>query len=237
MNIEVTIRHGSVPGQHRRVNQLVRGRATQPGAARGQLHDVHEGAQRDKPVGDHRRRAGGAAAQRRDDRRSAPWCALAGFAGAHGAVHAHRCLRLALRADCAPAALAEHKTLAIRMSVAEVAGVLCRVGHRIPFVRPAPRRQREAEPVLYDAGYIRLDLVDGDAVDDDVLDRTVAGIRSDGLDRVDDLLGGFVVDLAEDRVLALQPGGGDGGDEELRAVGAAGPSGCRRWPWPACTAR
>jgi len=40
-----------------------------------------------------------------------------------------------------------------------------------------------------------------------------------GLESLDDVQGGVVSDLAEDDVLAIEPGGDDGGDEELRAVG------------------
>jgi len=45
------------------------------------------------------------------------------------------------------------------------------------------------------------------------------GLRADGLDLLDDSLGSLISDLAEDAVLAVEPGAGDGGDEELRAVG------------------
>lgn len=49
-----------------------------------------------------------------------------------------------------------------------------------------------------------------------------AGAGADGLDGADDLVRSLVAadDLAEDDVLAVEPGGHDGGDEELRAVAA-----------------
>src|SRR5690606_22174565 len=68
-----------------------------------------------------------------------------------------------------------------------------------------------------DAG-LASDFVDGDAVDHDVFDRLVTGILLHGLDLLDDGLRLLVFDLAEDGVLALEPGGGDGRDEELRTV-------------------
>ena len=49
-----------------------------------------------------------------------------------------------------------------------------------------------------------------------VLDGSAGG--ASGLNGLDDLHGLIVSDLAEDDVAAVQPGGGDGGDEELRAV-------------------
>src|SRR6476619_2388365 len=48
----------------------------------------------------------------------------------------------------------------------------------------------------------------------------VFGAGCAGTDLVDDVAGGLVGDLTEDRVLALEPRGGRGRDEELRAVGA-----------------
>jgi hypothetical protein len=55
-----------------------------------------------------------------------------------------------------------------------------------------------------------------------VLDR--ARVAAASLDGPDDALGlGIVIgDLAEDDVLAVQPGGDDGGDEELGAVAVVG---------------
>lgn len=50
-------------------------------------------------------------------------------------------------------------------------------------------------------------------------DFAVAGAR--GLDGADDGHGLVVCDLAEDDVLAVQPAGDDGGDEELGAVTAS----------------
>lgn len=84
-----------------------------------------------------------------------------------------------------------------------------------------------------------------------VLDSTAGG--TGGLDALDDLEGLIVGNLAEDDVAAIQPGGHDGGDEELRAVAGMdmlvyvysmrcsqlGPSWMghtcwgRRWPWTA----
>jgi len=47
-----------------------------------------------------------------------------------------------------------------------------------------------------------------------------AGVAAAGLDGLDDALRLDIIvgNLAEDDVLAVQPGGNDGGDEELRAV-------------------
>ena len=46
----------------------------------------------------------------------------------------------------------------------------------------------------------------------------LAGLTAQGLDLLDDLEGVGVSNLAEDDVLAVQPRGDDGGDEELRSV-------------------
>jgi hypothetical protein len=74
---------------------------------------------------------------------------------------------------------------------------------------PAPRRIQ--------SGVLSLD---DDLVDDDRLERPVAGRGVGGGDRVDDLLRLVVGDLTEDRVLAVQVRGRHDGHEELRAVGA-----------------
>src|SRR5690606_20591277 len=62
--------------------------------------------------------------------------------------------------------------------------------------------------------------LDGDRLDDDRVDRLVHRAGGGGADGVHDLTAGLVGDLAEDRVLAVEPRGGVEGDEELRAVGA-----------------
>jgi len=61
-----------------------------------------------------------------------------------------------------------------------------------------------------------------------VLDAAAAGATE--LDRLDNAHGGGVTrhDLAEDNVTAVQPGGHDGGDEELRAVGVRASVGHRQ---------
>jgi hypothetical protein len=46
----------------------------------------------------------------------------------------------------------------------------------------------------------------------------LAGAGAGGLDGADDVHGLVVSNLAEDDVLAVQPAGDDGGDEELGAV-------------------
>src|SRR5690606_23066259 len=74
----------------------------------------------------------------------------------------------------------------------------------------AARRSGESSQVL-----------DVDACDHDIVERLVAPVGRNGLDRVDDALRGVVGDLAEDRVLAVEPGRRHRRDEELRAVGAA----------------
>jgi hypothetical protein len=50
------------------------------------------------------------------------------------------------------------------------------------------------------------------------LDLAVAG--ASGLERLDDLHALVISDLAKNDVLAIEPGGDDGGDEELGAVAA-----------------
>ena len=61
---------------------------------------------------------------------------------------------------------------------------------------------------------VRSSTRDGDGA---ALDLTTAGAL--GLDLPHELLAVLVSDLAEDDVLAVQPAGDDGGDEELGAVG------------------
>ena len=58
------------------------------------------------------------------------------------------------------------------------------------------------------------------AVDDRGLDSRAdrAAGAAKSLDLLDNLHGGIVGNLAEDDVLAIEPGGHNGGDEELRAV-------------------
>jgi hypothetical protein len=63
---------------------------------------------------------------------------------------------------------------------------------------------------------------DVDRADHDGLDRAVARGGRNGRDRVDDGTRSIVGDLAEDRVLAVEPRRRIGRDEELRAVGALG---------------
>jgi hypothetical protein len=68
----------------------------------------------------------------------------------------------------------------------------------------------------------RLAAVDlaGTAVDNGGLELVfdLAGTRASGLELFDDLQALVVCNLAEDDVLAIEPGGDHGGDEELRAV-------------------
>jgi hypothetical protein len=65
-----------------------------------------------------------------------------------------------------------------------------------------------------------LSLLAGTSIDDGRLEVeldltcTAAG----GLELLDDLHAGIICDLAEDDVLAIEPGGDDGSDEELGAV-------------------
>lgn len=68
---------------------------------------------------------------------------------------------------------------------------------------------------------LTLELDDIDGVDDNILEGTVTHVRCNTVELVHDFAGSWVSDLTEDGVLALQPGGGNGGDEELRTVGAA----------------
>lgn len=60
------------------------------------------------------------------------------------------------------------------------------------------------------------------AVDNGGLDGRAdsTGARAERLDLLDDLEGGIVGNLAEDDVLAIEPRGHNGGDEELGAVAA-----------------
>ena len=46
----------------------------------------------------------------------------------------------------------------------------------------------------------------------------LAGAGASGLESLDNVHGLLISNLAEDDVLAIQPGGDDGGDEELGAV-------------------
>ena len=66
-----------------------------------------------------------------------------------------------------------------------------------------------------------LELLDVNRGDDDVLDRAVLEAGLNALNSVDNLLGCLVSDLTEDGVAAVQPGGLNGGDEELGTVGAS----------------
>jgi len=59
---------------------------------------------------------------------------------------------------------------------------------------------------------------DPDALYHDLVDRVVAGTDSGGTDGVHHLAGIIVGDLAENRVLEVQPGSGGKRDEELRSV-------------------
>lgn len=63
-------------------------------------------------------------------------------------------------------------------------------------------------------------LLGSTAVDDGWLDLMLdlARAGSSGLELLDNFQTGVIGDFAEDDVLAVQPGGHDGGDEELRAV-------------------
>jgi len=67
----------------------------------------------------------------------------------------------------------------------------------------------------------RLSLFGSTAVDDGRLDLVLdlTGTRASRLEFFDDVQALLISNLAEDDVLAIQPGGNDGGDEELRAVG------------------
>lgn len=65
-----------------------------------------------------------------------------------------------------------------------------------------------------------LDRSDVNASDDDVLNGTVHRTGSDSLNRVNNSLRCIVSELTEDGVLAGEPCGLSGGDEELRTVGA-----------------
>ena len=65
-----------------------------------------------------------------------------------------------------------------------------------------------------------LELLDVNRGDDDVLDRAVLEAGLNALNSVNDLLGCLVSDLTEDGVAAVQPGGLNGGDEELGTLPA-----------------
>lgn len=60
-----------------------------------------------------------------------------------------------------------------------------------------------------------LELYDADGVDDNVFARLVARTGCNAFNGVDNGLRGLVCDVAEDGVLALEPAGVHGGDEEL----------------------
>ncbi len=121
-----------------------------------------------------------------------------------GALEADRGRDHALRADRAVAPRAPDVGLPVRVPVAGRA------------VRPAAGGPRLGGWVRTRARSI------GDRLDHDVVDRTVAAAGLGRGDRVDDVAGGLVGDLAEDRVLAVQVRRRPDGDEELRAV-RAGP--------------
>src|SRR5687768_2932742 len=74
---------------------------------------------------------------------------------------------------------------------------------------------RTARPTEFRNSWCGLELLDIDAVDRYIFDRPVAHAGADAFDGVDDLAGFLVSHFTEDAVLALQPVGGDGGDEEL----------------------
>jgi hypothetical protein len=57
--------------------------------------------------------------------------------------------------------------------------------------------------------------VDGDAHDDNIGERLVATIGGDGLNRVDDATGIFVLNEPKNGVLALKPLSRNCGDEKL----------------------
>lgn len=65
-----------------------------------------------------------------------------------------------------------------------------------------------------------LEVFDVDGGDDDVLNGAVHSAGCYAFDGIDDLLGVFVCYFTEDGVAAVEPGGVNGGDEELGAVGA-----------------
>lgn len=56
------------------------------------------------------------------------------------------------------------------------------------------------------------------STDDGNRSRHLTTAATEALDFLDDLKGRLVSNLAEDDVLAVQPRGDDGGDEELRSV-------------------
>ncbi len=88
---------------------------------------------------------------------------------------------------------------------------------RVPWAnRDGGGRLSRRNSVAHLTGSARgLELFDVDALDDDVLHRTVAHARADTLDGVYYLAGVFVGNLTEDAVLSEQPVGVDRGDEEL----------------------
>ena len=65
-----------------------------------------------------------------------------------------------------------------------------------------------------------LELVSGAGIDDGWLEieLDLTSAAAGGLELLDDLHAGIICDLAEDDVLAIEPRGDDGGDEELGAV-------------------
>src|SRR5690606_37523353 len=84
----------------------------------------------------------------------------------------------------------------------------------LPSRTPAGRAAREVSS--------RWSVLDRDGRDDDVLLRAVARAGRRRVDRVDDRPGRVVRDLAEDRVLAVEPRRRHRRDEELGPVGALG---------------
>lgn len=60
-------------------------------------------------------------------------------------------------------------------------------------------------------------------------DRLTSGVGTLALDLLDEVLA--LGDLTEDNVLAVQPGGNNGGDEELGSVGVRSSVGHREQEW------
>src|SRR5699024_10066658 len=142
----------------------------------------------------------------------------------HGCSIASAGTKLSRWSRLSPGTSSTRKATAVTMRIVRVTsgGDTERAG-RFPVPSPCPvcpsHHGTHSAPMLT-SGRCSL-LGDVDLLDDDGLGRLVHRAGGHALDGVDDLLARFIGDLAEDGVLAVEPRGLGGGDEELRTVGSA----------------
>ena len=201
------------PPEERREGEVLRD------ARVGALREVDDRADADDRVGDDGRAVGGPPTEDGASAGRGP----GGFADAVDALDADGGGPLALGARGPAAALAAHVGLAVGVARAHgrtgsglrhsrlERGLAGLATGRVVRQRGSPCRSRPwavkrwcGDAVVRWCGG---SVLDGDRVEDDVLDGLVVGAGGDGPDLVDDVARGLVGDLAEDRVLALEPGG------------------------------